>query len=80
MEKQLYERLVTKRVKINHFGKLGYRLYKIYIYSSIIDKWNYRLKNKFYPIKLENADKRFRCLKILGEVEDETLYEFESGF
>lgn len=47
MKMKLYYRIVTHRVSINNFGKLGFKPFKEYVLTNDIQKHNYKKRIKF---------------------------------
>lgn len=45
-----YVRQLMKRVPVNRFGKLGYRLYYEVVKTNNIEEYNYRKRIKFIPL------------------------------
>ena len=62
-----YSRIVTKREKINRFGKLGYVPYLEYVKTNDIDKFNKRKRILF----VENDEVK----RELRKLEKDKIYE-----
>lgn len=71
---QFYSREVTKRVEVNRFGKLGYKLYQEMVMTDDISKFNHRKKIKFTKASEDDVKEFMKLNKLwIADVVEERL-------